>query len=96
MQRALRTLVLSSLKSVGEHKETITLNMSLSRVSLMCLYRTINVIVVFIWFAARKFYEKMGGTLFGILPGYPVFEETYPVACYEWYDVPSWLEKWNY
>ncbi|KAK9695273.1 hypothetical protein K7432_013056 [Basidiobolus ranarum] len=43
----------------------------------------------------RRFYEKMGGKLFGILPNYPIEGQEYPVACYEWRDMTQWLERWR-
>lgn len=42
----------------------------------------------------RKFYERMGGKLVGILPGYELWEASYAVACFEWHGVSSWLLKW--
>lgn len=44
---------------------------------------------------ARRFYEKLGGRLWGILPTYEIGGGNYRVATYEWDGVTEWLKKWE-
>ncbi|RUP49437.1 acyl-CoA N-acyltransferase [Jimgerdemannia flammicorona] len=45
----------------------------------------------------RRFYEKLGGTLWGILPKYPLplGGGNCDIATYEWDGVAEWITKWE-
>ncbi|OZJ06941.1 hypothetical protein BZG36_00111 [Bifiguratus adelaidae] len=45
--------------------------------------------------AGRRFYEKFGGRLAGIIPNYTIDGKHYRVACYEWHNLGYWLRQWK-